>query len=378
MSDSKTLPPFTFEILHRAEGSAARVGRYSTPHGIIKTPVFMPVGTKATVKTLSSREVRDLGAQIILANTFHLELRPGSERIERFGGLHNFMRWDGPILTDSGGFQVFSLSKLRRVDDDGVMFQSPIDGSPYHFTPKSVMEIQRRLGADIVMAFDECVEAEADRTRSRDSMERTLTWLERCRQVSLKEHQTLFPITQGGHFTDLRQESTRRTLEVSDDWKGVAIGGLSVGESREVMHEMLEASVSEIPEKFPRYLMGVGTPSDLLESVDRGVDLFDCVYPTRTARSGRIFTQEGHIHIKNSCFREDQRPIDESCDCETCQSGYTRAYLHHLYHAKEVLGIRLNTIHNVRFLIRLMEEIQQAIETNVWSDFKRRKRALIQ
>lgn len=329
----------------------------------------MPVGTKATVKAMTPGELRAAGAQIVLSNTFHLELRPGSEVIERLGGLHEFMRWDGPILTDSGGFQVFSLASLRKISADGVEFRSPLDGALCRLTPESSMEIQRRLGSDIVMAFDECVESGADRATAQRALDRTLAWLERCRGARLGERQTLFPIVQGGHYADLRRESSRRTVEMGG-WSGIAIGGLSVGEPKPVMKEMLEASVADLPEDLPRYLMGVGTPEDLIEGVDRGVDMFDCVYATRTARLGRLFVPGGHIHIKNAKFRDDPRPLDETCDCETCAGGFSRAYLHHLHQTKEILGLRLNTIHNVRSLVRLMEQVRAAIEEGRWETFR--------
>lgn len=360
---------FTFLILAESATGSARRGRIETSRGPIDTPAFMPVGTKATVKALTPEEVRRAGAQIVLANTFHLELRPGSELIERLGGLHKFMRWDGPILTDSGGFQVFSLAKLRKVSDGGVEFRSPVDGTPCHLSPESAMEIQRRLGSDIVMAFDECVEAGAEREVARKGLDRTLAWLDRCRRVSLGERQVLFPIVQGGHYEDLRRESARRTVEL-DGWSGIAIGGLSVGESKPVMQEMLEASVAGLPRDLPRYLMGVGTPEDLIEGIHRGVDLFDCVYATRTARLGRLFVPGGHIHIKNAKYRNDSGVLDKTCDCETCRGGFSRAYLHHLHHANEILGHRLNTIHNVRYLVRLMEQARRAIEEGRWENWR--------
>lgn len=365
------MTPWRFSITARAEQGPARCGRLDTPRGPVETPTFMPVGTRATVKALAPPELRAAGARIILANTFHLELRPGSEVIERMGGLHSFMRWDGPILTDSGGFQVFSLESLRRIDDEGVEFRSPLDGALCHLTPERAMEIQRRLGADIVMAFDECVAAGTDRERTRRALTRTLDWLERCRRIPLREGQTLWPIVQGGHFPELRVESARGTLRW-DDWTGVAIGGLSVGEEKPLLWAALEASVSELPATLPRYLMGVGTVEDLLDGVDRGVDLFDCVYPTRTARLGRLFVAGGHIHIKNARYREDPRPLDADCDCETCRGGYSRAYLHHLYHSNEILGHRLHTIHNVRYLLRHMERIREAIAAGCWEQFKAR------
>ncbi len=362
----------TFEITSTIPSGAARRGRLSTSRGSIETPVFMPVGTKATVKALTPEELRRAGVEILLANTFHLELRPGSALIERLGGLHGFMRWDGPILTDSGGFQVFSLAKLRKVTEDGVEFRSPVDGTLCRLTPESAVEIQRRFGSDIVMAFDECVEAGVGREVAQRAMERTLVWLDRCRRVSLGERQTLFPIVQGGHHADLRRESARRTME-HDGWSGVAIGGLSVGEAKPVMLEMLEASVGELPRALPRYLMGVGTPEDLIEGVERGVDLFDCVYPTRTARLGRLFAEGGHIHIKNARFREDPGPIEQGCDCETCRGGFSRAYLHHLYHSNEILAHRLNTVHNVRSIVRLMEEVRAAITEGRWETWRKEK-----
>ncbi len=368
---------FHFEVLARAQTGCARRGRFHTPRGVIETPIFMPVGTKASVKALLPDELRRAGAQIILANTFHLELRPGSERIERLGGLHEFSRWDGPILTDSGGFQVFSLAALRRVSDEGVEFRSPLDGALCRLSPESAMEIQRRLGSTIAMAFDECVEAGADHERTRLALERTLGWLDRCRRVPLGEGQALFPIIQGGHFADLRRESAERTAE-RGPWPGIAIGGLSVGEEKARMWEMLDALDGRLPEDAPRYLMGVGTPADFLEAVDRGVDLFDCVYPTRTARLGRLFTAQGHIHIKNASHAEDSGPLDPACDCATCRGGFSRAYLHHLYQAREILYHRLATLHNVRFVLRLMEEIRAAIAEGRWESFRRERAAALQ
>lgn len=363
---------FSFEITARAASGRARAGRLQTPRGAVPTPAFMPVGTRASVKALAPDEVRAAGASILLANTYHLELRPGSERIERLGGLHAFMRWDGPILTDSGGFQVFSLSETRKVSEEGVEFRSPLDGSRCFLNPEKAMEIQRRFGSNIVMAFDECIEPDADATRAREALERTLRWLERCRRIALKPGQTLFPIVQGGMFAALRRESARRTLE-SGGWEGVAIGGLSVGEEKPLMFAMLETVTAELPEALPRYLMGVGTPRDFLEAVDRGVDMFDCVYPTRTARLGRLFTAEGHIHIKNARFREDPAPIQPGCDCAACAGGFSRAYLHHLYTSGEILYHRLATQHNLRFILRLMEEIRAAIAGGRWEAFRRER-----
>lgn len=352
--------------LESTEGSA-RAGTLRTPHGDVPTPVFMPVGTQATVKTLVMEEVAALGAKMVLANTYHLYLRPGHQLVSELGGLHAFMRWDGPLLTDSGGFQVFSLAAIRSVHDEGVEFQSHIDGSKHTFTPESVMEVQRALGADVIMAFDECPPGGCDRATAEEACGRTLAWLERCRDrlaVLQSERegppQALFPVLQGNIYDDLRLSHARRTLEV-DDWKGVAIGGLSVGEAKEDMWRTLELLDGVLPADRPRYLMGVGYPDDMLEAISRGCDMFDCVAPTRNARHGTAWTStEGQVNLKASRFRKDTGALDPACDCYTC-SHYDRAYLRHLVVASEWLAMRLLSIHNLRFLVRLGEEARSRI-----------------
>lgn len=352
--------------LHARDG-AARLGVFSTPHGDVHTPAFMPVGTLGTVKSLVMEEVAELGAEMVLANTYHLYLRPGHELVRQLGGLHAFMRWDGPILTDSGGYQVFSLAEIRQVRDDGVLFKSHIDGSKHTFTPESVMDVQRTLGADVVMAFDECPPGGASRSHAAEANRRTLAWLERCkaRFQELGEQgdvppQTLFPILQGNVYDDLRREHARQILAVGA-WDGLAIGGLSVGEAKHDMWRILELLDGELPGDRPRYLMGVGYPDDLLEGVARGCDLFDCVAPTRNARHGTVWTsEEGQVNLKAARFREDTRPVDPGCDCSTC-ARYDRAYLRHLVVSAEWLAVRLLSIHNLRFLVRLAEEARRRI-----------------
>ena len=357
-----------FEVLHKCPTTGARVGKLYTEHGVIDTPCFMPVGTKATVKSLSPEEVRETGSQILLSNTYHLYLRPGHELIERAGGLHKFMNWDGAILTDSGGFQVFSLSKTRKITDDGMTFNSIIDGSKHTFTPQKVMQIQRALGSDICMAFDECTSAGIEKKKAAEAMERTLKWLDRCSEVELKPHQIMFPIAQGNMFEDLRIESLQRTLPYCKC--GVAIGGLSVGESSDVMYRMLDAIKPYLPEDMPHYLMGVGTADYILEGVERGIDMFDCVLPTRTARNGTAMTMNGYVTVRNGAYKEDFSPIEDGCDCYACRN-YTRAYIRHLINSDEILGGRLLSIHNVRFLQRLMAKIRQAIAQGRYPEFKK-------
>lgn len=361
---------FEFEI-EKADGQA-RVGRFRLPHGVVETPAFMPVGTQATVKTLMPEEVESIGAEIILGNTYHLFLRPGHEVVRELGGLHRFMNWERPILTDSGGYQVFSLADINEVREDGVLFQSHIDGTRHLFTPERVMEIQRALGADVVMAFDQLPPGRSTREVAGEAHERTLRWLERCRThfATLTERegpsQTLFPIVQGGVYPDLRRESARRILEI-DDWAGFGIGGLSVGEPKPSMYEVLDLLDDELPRDRPRYLMGVGYPDDLLEGIRRGVDLFDCVAPTRNGRNGTVWVEEeGQFNVKAGRFKLDTGPLDPACDCYTCRT-YTRAYLRHLYMAGEVLGMRLLSLHNLRFLIRLAERARAAIRAGTFS-----------
>ncbi|MFH1765420.1 MAG: tRNA guanosine(34) transglycosylase Tgt [Gemmatimonadota bacterium] len=356
---------FSFRLLG-TEGQA-RAGTFQTPHGPVHSPAFMPVGTQATVKTLTPDEVEALGASMILANTYHLFLRPGHELIRDLGGLHEFMRWNGPILTDSGGFQVFSLARINKIRDEGVEFQSHIDGSRHLFTPERVVEIQRALGADVIMAFDECPSGGADRKTVEDANQRTLLWLRRCRESFLKleeeastPDQALFPVLQGNVFDDLRLQQARDVLAVGD-WRGLAIGGLSVGEAKEDMWRTLEVMDAALPTDAPRYLMGVGYPDDLLRAVARGCDLFDCVAPTRNARHGTAWSEaEGQVNLKAARFKRDTQPVDPACDCYTCQR-FDRAYLRHLAVANEWLGHRLLTIHNLRFLVSLAEQARARI-----------------
>jgi queuine tRNA-ribosyltransferase len=346
-----------FEFTLEATCGRARAGRFVTPHGTLLTPVFAPVGTQATVKMLTPAQVEEAGATLILANTYHLYLRPGDERIRRLGGLHRFMNWPHPILTDSGGFQVFSLAATRRVDDDGVTFKSHIDGSLHRFTPEKAIAIQENLGADIIMAFDECSDP-YDRAYTRIAMERTHRWAERCLQAKTRDDQALFGIVQGGIDPELRAESAR--FIASLDTPGIAIGGLSVGETKEETHAMLDIVTGVLPINKPRYLMGVGTPEDILQGVARGIDIFDCVLPTRLARHHAAFSSQGRINLRSAIYSDDERPVDEACDCYTCRH-FSRAYLRHLIIAGEWLAGTLLSIHNIRTLTRLMEEIRQAI-----------------
>lgn len=360
---------FEFEKLVEASDSKARLGKFHTPHGVINTPTFMPVGTQATVKTLSPEEVKEAKSQIILANTYHLYLRPGHELIRSAGGLHRFMHWDGPILTDSGGFQVFSLGDLRKITEEGVLFRSHLDGSKHLFTPESVMGIENALGADIIMAFDECTPADADEAYARQSLERTHRWLKRCAAAHKRSDQALFGIVQGGIFPELRLESIQRTLEV--DLPGYAIGGLSVGEPNEVMYDLLDQTADELPKDKPRYLMGVGNPDNLVEGVGYGIDMFDCVQATRIARHGAFWTGQGRENIRNAKNQEDFSPLEKGCGCYACQH-YSRAYIRHLVQAKEVFGIRLLSFHNIYFLNHLMEQLREAIRQDAYQAFRKR------
>jgi len=343
------------------------MGLMRTSHGVVATPAFMPVGTQAAVKTVAPWELADVGAEIVLANTYHLFLRPGVDVIERQGGLHSFMSWSGPILTDSGGFQVFSLQHLRRVDDDGVLFRSHLDGSEQFLSPELAVQVQERLGADIIMCLDELAQPR-DRDRIEVALERTHRWAVRCREAHTRSDQALFGIVQGGVFGDLRERSA--DYLVSLDFPGYAIGGLSVGESKEEMHAMLDITVPRLPENKPRYLMGVGSPEDLIECVSRGIDMFDCVLPTRVARNGAAFTMEGRMNLRNARYAGDERPIMENCDCPTC-ARFSRAYLRHLIQANEILGHRLVTLHNLRFVLRLMEEVRRSIARGDFPQLKR-------
>ena len=352
-----------FDFWIDATSGAARSGSLKLPHGTVETPVFMPVGTQATVRTLSPGDLKAVGAQIVLANTYHLHVRPGEEVIEQLGGLHKFMAWERPLLTDSGGFQVFSLEGFRQVDEDGVEFQSHIDGGRRKLTPEKAIEIQATLGADVAMAFDHVIPGGADESTARDALDRTIRWLKRCKTKhdALKTNeQTLWPIIQGGTLPALRTESLDRILELGP-WTGIAIGGLSVGEPKDKMYATLDVLESRMPEVLPRYLMGVGFPEDLVAAVERGVDLFDCVAPTRGGRNGSAFTPNGTLNIRNAQFRTDDGPLDPSCDCETCTT-YSRGYLRHLFVAGELLGLRLLSLHNVRYLIRLAAEMRTVIQ----------------
>jgi len=346
---------FNFRLI--AKDHAGRAGEFVTPHGVIKTPIFAPVGTQATVKALTPDQLDALGATLILANTYHLYLRPGADLIAEMGGLHNFMNWSGPILTDSGGYQVFSLSKRREIDAGGVTFQSHIDGSTHRFTPESAIAIQEKLGADIILTFDECSEP-YDRAYNEEALERTHQWAERCLSAKTRKDQALFGILQGGIFPDLRARSAK--FMASLDFPGIAIGGLSVGETKEEMLAMLEVVDPLLPEDKPRYLMGVGSPEDIVEGVTRGVDMFDCVLPTRMARNHAVLTRTGRMNLRNANFSHDLRPIEDDCDCYTCQT-FTRAYLRHLIVAQEMLAATLLSIHNLRMLIKLIHDLRETI-----------------
>ena len=350
----------TFELIKKSARSKARRGRITTRHSVIETPVFMPVGTQATVKAMKPEEIREMGADIILGNTYHLYLRPGHELIREAGGLHKFMNWSGSILTDSGGFQFFSLGKMRKITEEGVKFQSHIDGSRHMLTPESVVEIQTALGSDIMMAFDECAPYPADRRYIKDSLARTSRWLKRCKEAHTNtEEQALFGIMQGGMYKDLRKESADQIVEM--DLPGYSIGGLSVGEPKEVMYDIMDDCVDWLPADKPRYLMGVGSPDCLVEGVARGIDMFDCVIPTRIARNGMAYTSFGKVSIKNKQYERDFGPLDPKCDCYTCRN-YSRAYLRHLFKANEILSSILLSHHNIYYLIHLMKEIREAIE----------------
>ena len=359
---------FKFELKHVCKQSGARLGVLHTPHGDIDTPIFMPVGTQATVKAMTPRDLIDVHANIILGNTYHLYLRPGHKLVEEAGGLHKFMHWDRPILTDSGGFQVFSLAKINDIQENGVLFRSHIDGSKHFFTPESVMEIEQSLGADIAMCFDECAPYPSDRTYTIAAMERTHRWAERCKNAHTRADQALFGIVQGGMFGDLRIESAKTITSM--DFPGFGIGGLSVGEPKQVMYDMLETMMPYMPEHKPRYLMGVGSPDCLLEGVLRGVDMFDCVLQTRAGRNGMALTRHGRMTLKNAKYEHDFSPLEEDCDCYCCQN-FTRAYLRHLGKEKEILGAQLLTMHNLRFSLKLMEDVRLAIAEDRFGDFAR-------
>ena len=359
----------SFEFTLEATLGAARAATFDTPHGAVQSPAFMAVGTLATVKALDPMDLRAMDAQMILANAYHLHLRPGDELVRELGGLHEFMQWDGPILTDSGGFQVFSLEGLRTVDEDGVDFRSHIDGSRRRFTPESVMRIERNLGADVIMQFDHVIPGQSQADVARDASERSLRWLARCQtafeQLNIddpipgRSEQALFPIVQGGIHAGLRREAAAAIRDMGD-WQGFGIGGLSVGEAKPDMYRILEDMHAVLPTDRPRYLMGVGFPEDLVEGVRRGVDLFDCVAPTRMGRNGAVFTRDGRLNIKRAEFRADKRPLDAECGCAAC-TRFTRAYIRHLWLADEILGLRLLSLHNVHFLVLLMREARNAL-----------------
>ncbi|MDD6647610.1 MAG: tRNA guanosine(34) transglycosylase Tgt [Lentihominibacter sp.] len=363
------MPAVTYELIKTDTRTKARRGRVTTPHGTIETPVFMPVGTAATVKAMRPEEIKELGAEIILSNTYHLYLRPGHEIVKAAGGLHKFMNWDRPILTDSGGFQVFSLGAMRKIREEGVEFRSHIDGSKHMLSPEKSMEIQNALGSDIIMAFDECAPYPADRQYVKDSLERTTRWLRRCKEYHQNtDRQSLFGIMQGGMYTDLRRESAEQIVEL--DLPGYAIGGLSVGEPKPLMYEIMDECVDYLPKEKPRYLMGVGSPDCLFEGVERGIDMFDCVLPTRIARHGMAMTSQGRVNIKNAAYEKDFTPLDPNCDCYTCRN-YSKAYLRHLFKADEILSSMLMTNHNLHFLVNTMKNIRKSIEEDRFLEYKK-------
>ena len=360
---------FNFELLNICKKTGARAGILHTPHGDIETPVFMPVGTNSTVKMLTMEQVKQLGAKIILANSFHLYLRPGDELIKEFGGLHSWTNYNGAFLTDSGGFQVFSLANIRDIKEDGVKFKDPKTGAEHFISPEKAMEIQQNLGADIAMAFDECSPYPCEYDRAKKAMERTHRWLERCFKVHTKEDQALFPIVQGAFFDDLRKESAN--VISSFDAVGYAIGGVSVGEPADVKNHLIEITAPLLPANKPRYLMGVGTPEDLLDGVLRGIDMFDCVMPTRNARHGSFCTYEGRKIIKNKEFEHDPSPLVEGCTCPTCKN-HTKAYIRHLYRSQEPTAATLISMHNIHFLLNLMKEARESILNNTFDEFYQR------
>lgn len=362
-------PAITYELIKQCPHTGARAGRIHTPHGSFDTPIFMPVGTQASVKTLAPEELKEMGAGIILSNNYHLFLRPGSKLVKEAGGLHKFMNWDRAILTDSGGFQVFSLGDLRKISEEGVTFRSHIDGSKKFLSPEIATQSQMDLGADIIMAFDECVPYPADFKYTRESMELTLRWAQRCKDTMTNPNQGLFGIVQGGIYKDLRIECANRLVDM--DFPGYAVGGLSVGEPKELMYEMLDITLEHLPQNKARYLMGVGTPDCLVEGVMRGIDMFDCVYPTRVARNGTAMTWNGRLVIKNAQYEHDFHPIDEHCNCYTCRN-YSRAYIRHLVRVNEIFGLRLLTIHNLHFLIDFMRQMRQSIMEDRFPEFYRK------
>lgn len=358
---------FKFELTHKSSDSKARCGIMKTPHGDVETPIFMPVGTLATVKFLSVEEIKSIGSGIILSNTYHLWLRPGSDIVEKAGGVHKFMNYDGPMLTDSGGFQVFSLADNRQIKEEGVTFRSHLNGDKLFLSPEKAIQIQNQIGADIIMSLDECIPFPSNYEYVKNSVERTLRWAKRGQEAHARDDQALFGIVQGGDYEDLREHCATELVKM--DFDGYSIGGTSVGEDKETMYRMVDYSIKHLPEEKPRYLMGVGAVNDLLEGIERGVDMFDCVLPTRIARHGTLMTSEGRINIKRNIYKEDFTTLDKNCDCYTCKN-YTKAYLNHLYRSKEGLGDRLCSIHNLRFLIKLMEEARKAIKEDRYKEFK--------
>ena len=356
-----------YELLKQEKNTKARLGKLHTNYGVYDTPMFMPVGTQATVKTLSPEELKAMNSAVILSNTYHLWLRPGADIVEKAGGLHKFMKYDGPILTDSGGFQVFSLAKPKDISEEGVKFKSHLDGSNLFLTPEISIGVQNKLDSDIAMSFDECIPYPASYEYAKRSTERTLRWARRGKEVFNNERQSLFGIVQGGEYTDLREYSAKETVKIGFD--GYSIGGTSVGEGKDVMYKMIEDGIRYLPEDKPRYLMGVGEPFDILEGVERGIDMFDCVLPTRIARHGNAFTRDGKMNIKNAKYKDDFAPIEGDCDCYACKN-YTRAYIRHLITSNETFGARLLSIHNIRFLIKLTEEIREAIKNDNFLEYK--------
>ena len=356
-----------YELLKQEKNTKARLGKLHTNYGVYDTPMFMPVGTQATVKTLSPEELKAMNSAVILSNTYHLWLRPGADIVEKAGGLHKFMNYDGPILTDSGGFQVFSLAKPKDISEEGVKFKSHLDGSNLFLTPEISIGVQNKLDSDIAMSFDECIPYPASYEYAKRSTERTLRWARRGKEVFNNERQSLFGIVQGGEYTDLREYSAKETVKIGFD--GYSIGGTSVGEGKDVMYKMIEDGIRYLPEDKPRYLMGVGEPFDILEGVERGIDMFDCVLPTRIARHGNAFTRDGKMNIKNAKYKDDFSPIESDCDCYACKN-YTRAYIRHLITSNETFGARLLSIHNIRFLIKLTEEIREAIKNDNFLEYK--------
>lgn len=357
---------FSFEVQHIEKHTGARAGVFHTPHGDVLTPVYMPVGTQATVKGVFPRDLKEAGSSIVLSNTYHLYMRPGDEIVKKAGGLHKFMNWDGPILTDSGGFQVFSLTKLNKIKEEGVYFNSHIDGSRHLFTPEKSISIQENLGADIIMQFDQCSEYGYTHTQAEDAMNLTSRWLERCAAAKSCDDQVLFPIVQGNMYKDLREESLKRAVSYADC--GIGIGGLSVGEPKPLMYEILDFMQPMLPDNMPRYLMGVGSPDCLIEGVIRGIDMFDCVLATRVARNGTAFTSRGKIVVRNGAYKEDFTPLDEECGCYCCKN-YTKAYLRHLLNVDEMLGAMLLSLHNITFLHKLMRGLREAIFADSLQDF---------